>query len=716
MTRETNGWWGIPGLRRPEACSNEKGSVLSLIQEEMEKNVFEVRLARQKGSITAGTGVAEVRMDFTRWAESVQVLLPGSVYGGNRFRARCVPYPPIFKLEEDLRKDLPITVTDIARLNIMPGESRLERNTNDLATPAIGLYWAQEGIGCWLLLRSNLPGGPIGIVLAESEDRSKATLTLRIPSHNLEEVGSERDETAFLRAHVFACSGVTDWIGRFAPIRKSFSEPQTLPSEIPFSAAWNIVENKFNDLNWESDQKYYSVGLRENHFQDWQCGWVGGGISTYPLLAIGSELSSGRAKQTIDFMFGTQAESGFFHGIYSKGQYPGDGFDREDAGRWHLVRKSGDVLYFLLKQLIGIEKNGEIVPAAWKVGARKLADAFVRLWEREGQFGQFIDIYTGEIIVGGSTAGAIVPAGLTLAAEYWREPKYAEVARLSAAMYVNRDLRSGVTTGGPGEILQCPDSESAFALLESLIVLYEATGEREWLDAARDAATLAMTWCVSYDFIWPERSEFGRLGMKTTGTVIANAQNRHSAPGICTLSGDSLLKLFRATGDPAWLELLRDIARTLPQYMSRADRPIASWDEHPTLLPPGFVNERVNISAWEGEDKVGGVFNGSCWSETALILSILEVPGLYVQPDTGLFAAIDHIHAERVEEAEGGGVKLRLRNDTSFSAAVRVLTERSSCAGQPLKQKAAGSLPVIPIEPGASAIVFFHEHGFEICG
>ena len=39
-----------------------------------------------------------------------------------------------------------------------------------------------------------------------------------------------------------------------------------------------------------------------------------------------------------------------------------------------------------------------------------------------------------------------------------------------------RDVQAGVTVGGPGEILKCPDSESAFAMLESFIVLYEVTG------------------------------------------------------------------------------------------------------------------------------------------------------------------------------------------------------------------------------------------------
>ena len=146
------------------------------------------------------------------------------------------------------------------------------------------------------------------------------------------------------------------------------------------------------------------------------------------------------------------------------------------------------------------------------------------------------------------------PAGLALAGQYFAAPDYLRTARAAAAAYYDRFVRRGYTTGGPGEICQCPDSESAFGLLESYVVLYEVTGERNWLDCARDMAQQAATWCMSYDFAFPAGSLFGRLGMRAAGSVWANVQNKHSAPGICTLSGDALFKLFRATGHSSYLE------------------------------------------------------------------------------------------------------------------------------------------------------------------
>ena len=170
-------------------------------------------------------------------------------------------------------------------------------------------------------------------------------------------------------------------------------------------------------------------------------------------------------------------------------------------------------------------------------------------------------------------------------------------------------------------MLQCPDSESAFGLLESFSVLYETTQNPRWLRYAKECAEFCSSWVVSYNYRFPEKSEFGRHGMKSVSTVFANLQNKHSAPGICTFSGDSLLKLYRWTEDPLYRELIEDFACAIPQFLSTEEDPIYDWNTDPALrdgdpalieshrLPEGTINERVNLSDWEGERCVGGVFN-----------------------------------------------------------------------------------------------------------
>jgi len=54
------------------------------------------------------------------------------------------------------------------------------------------------------------------------------------------------------------------------------------------------------------------------------------------------------------------------------------------------------------------------LPKHWESGTRSCADAFVHLWDGYGQFGQFVDTQSGEIIVGGSAS-----AGLLLPGWHW---------------------------------------------------------------------------------------------------------------------------------------------------------------------------------------------------------------------------------------------------------------------------------------------------------
>ncbi|MBO9610669.1 MAG: hypothetical protein J7639_32250 [Paenibacillaceae bacterium] len=404
-----------------------------------------------------------------------------------------------------------------------------------------------------------------------------------------------------------------------------------------------------------------------------------------------------------------QARSGFFYGIYNNGKLYGDDFKEQNNVNCVLIRKNTDALYFLGKQLALHNDHDLPIPTSWKEGYERLCDAFVRLWEKYGQFGQFIDVAQETILIGGSAAAGLAPAGLALGAQYWNRPDYLAVARQSADSFFERYVRHGVTTGGPGEICQCPDSESAFALLESYVVLYEATGERKWLDMAEAAADLCATWCMSYDYKFPEQSEFNKLDLRTTGAVWASVQNKHAAPGICTFSGDSLFKLYRATGNRFYLDLLQGIAHNLPQYLSREDRPLVisfSWDGLPRgeHSPAGRMGERVNTSDWEGKENIGGVDGGSCWCEVSLMLTYVEVPGVYVQQDTGLVYSFDHVDALVVEHNEHRSV-LKLHNPTNFTAKVKVFSENAADCATPLGQNAVLNWQTVVIEPRSTQLL-----------
>lgn len=242
-----------------------------------------------------------------------------------------------------------------------------------------------------------------------------------------------------------------------------------------------------------------------------------------------------------------QADSGFFYGNYCDGEIFGDNFQEAENKGFVLIRKNADALYFAALLALALKKSGENVP--WENGLRRAAEAFAGLFDKAGQFGQFINAETGDIIVGGSASGAMAIGALAFCSAYFDDRQYLDTACRAADYYHEEYVSRGIANGGPGKILSAPDSESAYALLESFTVLYERTGDERYLCYAKDAACLYATWCMSYDYPFPAASQFGLRDLRTTGAVWANIQNKHGAPGACTHSGSALFRLYRYTGE-----------------------------------------------------------------------------------------------------------------------------------------------------------------------
>jgi hypothetical protein len=136
--------------------------------------------------------------------------------------------------------------------------------------------------------------------------------------------------------------------------------------------------------------------------------------------------------------------------------------------------------------------------------------------------------------------------------------------------------------------------------MEAAVAHFEATGDRRFIDALGRYV----------DYIIERFVE-----KKDTGFEVPGHEEIELA----------LLRMFDATGDRKYLALLRDIISCLPQCVSTEQRPLFSWDREPRKLLPGWINERINTSDWEGNQRIGEVFYGSCWCETSLLLTFSEI-------------------------------------------------------------------------------------------
>ncbi len=675
----------------------------------------EVRFAAVETSKWAlGVGV---RFEFPRWSRENYVFMPAALYNGNRQPAlRGLGYPPRLPADAVGMEPEPF-ISDVPRFE-MEGGTRLQLLSGDAAAP-MGGFFDRDGERAFLCLsESHGEWGEQGWEWVEATDGSSASLLLQapgvrerryvFPAMTTDAESPDRGyrpakgETVAIRFRMIerSCASLEEFFAIVWSERFRYYGERPVRRKLPFSEAAQIIETKNNREGWREDWGLYLTSSAPGTKHPYQNGWCGGLISTLPLLMSADENSRKRARQSIQTVF----QHGMADGPLPYGRLNGEGaWEAELAQdernphsqRWTLTRRHGDVLYFMLKQLCWMESRDEPVPALWRERLEAMAEHFDRLWRRHGQFGQFLDQHSGDIVVGGSTSGAILPAALILAGRYFERDEFLETAEAAGGHYWEQDLARGLTTGGPGDAMQNADSESAAALVESFVALAEQNGSAEWWERAAAAARFFATWVMPYDYPFPEGSEFGRMEMQSRGTVFANTQNKHSAPGICTHSGEGLFRIFRATGDPGFLHLIRDIAGTLPQYVSREDRPIRTQDGR--VSHPGWINERVNTSDWD--DKLGEIFYGPCWCEVSLSLSSVELPGIYARPDSRLLEALDHVECRWTDEST-----IEIENPTAFPAAVRVMVESDEAVLEPLPVNFASKLPVLSVPEGGRVV------------
>jgi hypothetical protein len=84
------------------------------------------------------------------------------------------------------------------------------------------------------------------------------------------------------------------------------------------------------------------------------------------------------------------------------------------------------------------------------------------------------------------------------------------------------------------------------------------------------------------------------------------------------------------------------------------------------------------------------------------LLSYTEVPGIYVRPDTGFLFVFDHVTA-RIKERAGGRLVLTVANPTRTDANVRILSEITAAAAEPLRPGAVVDAQTVVV-PAAGSV------------
>lgn len=634
-------------------------------------------------------GVAAA-FDRYQWTSDNYVMIPASVYNGNRQRIVNRSYATGIDPSDYDRPDIALTSNPIPQLSPDFGNhSRLEVSVCNAATPAIAFLDRQKQEGVILLTDQGiLHKDKIidhGLIVEESDDRSTASFVISAPGVREKKpefigfspspdrgIQVKKGEVIAIRITklTYPCRNVADLLEHFMHNRKYHIQCNAPRNLIPMSKVLDIMRKNIDSRYYKND----SIEFYRPESADWMSfGWIGGLINTYPMLAFGDEEHLRKVACTFNFALPrAKGKSGYYYDILLP---DGTVLNRDAAAivpGIGLTRRNGDVLYWMIKQFDLMKRMGrkDFIRPEWEQNIYALAEAFVNTWNNEGTWGNYLHVETGKVAVYNTTSGAIAIGGLTLAAKYFNNPLFLNIAKQAAKKLYHQFSIQGFTSGGCGDILQNADSETAIALLTSLITLYENTGEEQYLQQARDLANLCATWTVSFDYRLPEETPLAKLGANLTGAVWASTQNKHGAPGFCTQSGDALFKLYRATGDTLYAELLKDVIHAHAEG----------------IQPNGKISERLTYC---DSDHRGSRADGweTGWNETNGALMALEIPSIYIRTDNGKLYVFDHVTAQIIHD-DKKEITLRITNPTEFDAQITLLAENKRQANLPLGDNA----------------------------
>jgi len=641
----------------------------------------------KKAMKDAGVAVA---FDAYDWSSDNFVMIPAVVYNGNRQRIVNREYATGLDKTDYYRKDLALTSNPIPQLSPEFGaNSRLEVNISNTSTPMMAYLNRKQHQGVFLFTDQGISWKnevkDHALIVEESADRSLASFVVSAPgvrSRKPEFIGfsqspdrginvAQGDKLQIRVTRIeFPAAAVPQLYAQFMKERKLHVKEAAPRNLMPMSEVFTRMAKNI-------DERYYikdSIGFYCPENADWMSyGWVGGLINTYPMLAMADKAHFDRVSHTFNFALPQgRGASGYYYDvlgadgkvIYRDGAKLNPGIG--------LTRKNADVLYWMIKQFMLLKKQGKsaLIDSGWENEVKQLADAFVKTWQEEGTWGNYLAIESGKIAAYNTTGGAMAVAGLTLAASYFHDDHYLAVAKEAAKKYYDEFALVGFTSGACGDILQNADSETAIALTTSLMTLFEQTGDRKYLEQTKNLANYTASWTVSFPYQLPENTALAKLGANLTGAVWASTQNKHGAPGFCTQSGDVLFKLFRETGTSLYADLIRDVIHAHAEGVQ----------------PNGKITERLTYCDADSRGSRGdGGKTG--WNETNGALMALEIPGVYVRKDKAIAYAFDHMLVKTVKKT-GQGLALTLYNPTAYDATVTILAEDAAEAARPLGENA----------------------------
>lgn len=232
-----------------------------------------------------------------------------------------------------------------------------------------------------------------------------------------------------------------------------------------------------------------------------------------------------------------------------------------------------------------------------------ICDFAISSQQANGQWGKSWD-NQGNCLDPEGTIGAFLVPPLIQAYKQTRQRKYMDAAVKGYAYYAAEFERNGYSTAGALDTY-CIDKESSIPLLKGSLLLYEATGQGDYLRLAEKAAQYAATWQWHHSVAFPEGSALHALQYDSFGGTSVSTQHHHIDHYGLTLIPD-LNKLADLTGNGQWRQRAEAIWANATAVIS--DGSLSVWDK---LRPPGGQDEGLCQTRWHTSR--GHFFGVSQW-------------------------------------------------------------------------------------------------------
>ena len=283
--------------------------------------------------------------------------------------------------------------------------------------------------------------------------------------------------------------------------------PPVLTPDLP--AARDIINGKLRYAETRWLDMGSVAGYRKYHDRSaivmgW-CGQAAAPAYALPVLADHFDIpyAQDRAQRSLDFLTNAVFYEGGFHTWY----HP----ERQRWERHEPLSQGQAMLHFA--DAIRLGRETDMDTTRW--------EAFLR---------RACDFHSARILdadwAPASTDQAFFIAPLCEAARLFDVAAYRKAAVKAGETYAARSVTMREPYWGGTLDASCEDKEGAYAALQGFVALYDATGEDRYLEWARHALDVVLTYLVVWDIDMPP----GRLrnhGFRTRGWTAVSPQNQH---------------------------------------------------------------------------------------------------------------------------------------------------------------------------------------------